>query len=73
MRGNGSSWCDILIVYCCLMCSLFCSWIRKLVMFSLLAIALLGVTSAYKVGTGIYDITGPSVEINFMVGLVLCI
>lgn len=36
-------------------------------MLSLLSVALLGVTSAYKIGTGIYDVTGPSVEINFMV------
>ena len=36
-------------------------------MFSFLVVTLLGVASAYKLGTGIYDITGPSVEINFMV------
>jgi hypothetical protein len=39
-------------------------------MLSLLAMALMGVSSAYKIGTGIYDITGPSVEINFMVSVV---
>jgi len=33
---------------------------------SLLSLSFLGQALSYKIGTGIYDITGPSVQINFM-------
>ena len=49
---------------------IFLSKVNYSTMLSLLAMALMGVSSAYKIGTGIYDITGPSVEINFMVSVV---
>lgn len=48
-------------------CHTCCPFAVKSIMFSLLVLALVGVSSAYKIGTGIYDVTGPSVEINFMV------
>jgi hypothetical protein len=33
---------------------------------SLCSLAFLGQALSYKIGAGIYDVTGPSVQINFM-------